>query len=802
MSNGNNLLRNGDFSGGWWRETFTGQEFGNVFVPKEWIAWWLENKDVPHDPSNQIGYVKPEMAVINYESPYINPPRVLPEGSDAQAVKLFSFYKIHQAGLMQTIDAIKGSWYKLGGYAHAWSSTDDNPWTSDGAGDKGFYSLASDNVGHNNALRNITFRVGVDITGGEDPWLSSIVWGEPVNIYNVYHALPELLFQAQADQITVYIKSDVLWPFKHCDAYLDNFYLYECSAPQLPDFPDYDSTSHLLPQTATVEQALEAMSIVYTTRGTILFSEHDVVKLGGNVIVYYWQESQIDKQYLESFFAQFPSVTSVTWHNMGGKASFPVGSIQWPPERWYLANGFKPTHPGLDLNLDEYPWGDVERGEPVFAILDGVVHYVTDNWGGVGMCVVAHSYNGRTLYARYAHIDPIVAKGQAVKAGDILGPIGNWTGGDGGDHLHLDMSYTPYTREWIIGGPTYVDPTPILKDLLDPYLVDEMFRKQTSQPVVPVYSNYTNNLIGLHRCNDSHEWDNYFVQGQANLDKSFSCGQAVYAHKINPNAHIIWRKYFYGGDEDNWFDMAKAGEAKQSARLIVDQYENELRAYAQNEMGGDYEGLLNLMDGIIIECLNERYVGGRPDINKPMVQLDIEFCREVSSRFGGRLLPGVFTAPIGNPEPSDYNDLIPLAAVVRDTKGFMGYHAYWTATKERSFLVEHWPYHAGRWQTMDDLFTSKGIYVRWYLGEIGIVASACPDGTCFITEGGYHNTLGWELYFRDIKQFNDLLLSWNATHQNRCAGGVIFAYTCNNWDGFNLHVDHVKSMIPWGASIA
>jgi len=169
--------------------------------------------------------------------------------------------------------------------------------------------------------------------------------------------------------------------------------------------------------------------------------------------------------------------------------SFPVGNGQYPPERWYAAsvhdltgaanNGYK--HTGIDLNLAMHEFGDVERrlGLSVYAVADGVVTYVTDSWSGVPMIVV-QSVHGTTLgtnnyiWIRYAHIIPAVMVGQTVKAGQILGAFADWKTGD---HLHLDMALTPFTREWLASGIDWIDPVPVLKAHLDPKRVDAMLDK-------------------------------------------------------------------------------------------------------------------------------------------------------------------------------------------------------------------------------------------------------------------------------------------------------------------------------------
>ena len=125
-------LHNPGFEDGWTRKTHTGQEFGEIFVPEEWTAFWREGGFAPHDTQQQYPYGRPEMHVIQRGAPYDDPPRI-EEGN--QSAKLFTFYRIHDAGYYQRFYVGKGSIVTFGYAAHAWSSTDDNPHTSDIEGD-------------------------------------------------------------------------------------------------------------------------------------------------------------------------------------------------------------------------------------------------------------------------------------------------------------------------------------------------------------------------------------------------------------------------------------------------------------------------------------------------------------------------------------------------------------------------------------------------------------------------------------------------------------------------------------------
>jgi len=257
-----NLLLNGNFnSGEWCRDTHTGQQFGEIFAPKHWVAFWKEGLPVPHDPNNRNGYGRPEMKVIPKLAPYLDPPRVA-EG--AYAMLWFTFYRIHDAGIYQQVSATPGKRYSLSALAHAWSSVDDDPRHSSTDGD---------------GVLNVAFRVGIDPTGGTDPWADSVVWGNETRNYDAYGPVSGLTVTAQADSITVFVRSTVMWPFKHCDAYVDNVIL-----EAVPDEPtvepvDYVVTTELLPQDATLAEKLYVLTATHAMKRTLTQSTGDAARL-------------------------------------------------------------------------------------------------------------------------------------------------------------------------------------------------------------------------------------------------------------------------------------------------------------------------------------------------------------------------------------------------------------------------------------------------------------------------------------------------------------------------------------------
>lgn len=88
-------------------------------------------------------------------------------------------------------------------------------------------------------------------------------------------------------------------------------------------------------------------------------------------------------------------------------------------------------HSGIDLRLN--------KGEPVYAVFDGIVRIISKDRRGYGNFVVIRHYNG--LETLYGHLNfSVLNKGQEVKAGELLGYGGN-TGRSTGPHLHFEVRY-------------------------------------------------------------------------------------------------------------------------------------------------------------------------------------------------------------------------------------------------------------------------------------------------------------------------------------------------------------------------
>ena len=112
---------------------------------------------------------------------------------------------------------------------------------------------------------------------------------------------------------------------------------------------------------------------------------------------------------------------------------------------WICWNGFQE---GRHLNFDFACYlkkdNSIVLGLPpmrVRSMLDGVVRAVVAPWGcpdhqGI---IVEHDVEGRALYAGYAHVEPLVQKGQEVKKGDTIARLYKGPGKKKGNLVRLGL---------------------------------------------------------------------------------------------------------------------------------------------------------------------------------------------------------------------------------------------------------------------------------------------------------------------------------------------------------------------------
>ncbi len=125
--------------------------------------------------------------------------------------------------------------------------------------------------------------------------------------------------------------------------------------------------------------------------------------------------------------------------------SCPVAGTSDFADSWGDARSSGRRHEGVDMEAD--------GGTPVVAVRDGAAEFKRSNLGGNAIWLTTSS--GERFY--YAHLDAWEGESRQVRAGDVIGYVGQ-TGNARGDHLHFE------TRT----GDTATNPYPLVRSACRP----------------------------------------------------------------------------------------------------------------------------------------------------------------------------------------------------------------------------------------------------------------------------------------------------------------------------------------------
>ena len=191
---------------------------------------------------------------------------------------------------------------------------------------------------------------------------------------------------------------------------------------------------------AEVEKAKETLS-KQRDELSVLQKECDstIAKLKGETERLEKQKQEAEKEQsalsekLSQWHSQYVAQNGTTLSSASGDAS----KYTWPaPECQIITSywGDSRGHKGLDIACNGSAYGS-----PIVAAADGTVQIANsyDSWGGGwGYYIMIDHGNGfATLYAHCSLV--AVSEGEAVKAGEVIGYIGN-SGNSFGAHLHFE----------------------------------------------------------------------------------------------------------------------------------------------------------------------------------------------------------------------------------------------------------------------------------------------------------------------------------------------------------------------------
>ncbi|MDX1613914.1 MAG: LysM domain-containing protein [Candidatus Promineifilaceae bacterium] len=196
-------------------------------TPSGWKPWWVKERPTDVNPE-----YKP--ATRNVAGNRVR--------SGDRAAQYFSFWSTHKAGLRQTVSVPAGAVVQFSVWGHAWMSEQDDPFVSDRSGTP-------------------NMRIGIDPTGGINPYSPSIIWSGYQQPYDQYQQF-SVQAQAQGDTVTVFTfaapsvnPNSPDYGFKHTDIYWDDASLSVAgaAAPVAPPpaaSDDDDQETQVQPQAA------------------------------------------------------------------------------------------------------------------------------------------------------------------------------------------------------------------------------------------------------------------------------------------------------------------------------------------------------------------------------------------------------------------------------------------------------------------------------------------------------------------------------------------------------------------------
>jgi hypothetical protein len=195
---GPNLLANPSFEGGVYHASMSN------FIPEGW-GYWFQHRD-PGEP-RLYWMPEPEFGLI------VNRPGQSVSG--AKSARWFNIWAIHNAGLYQRVEVPENAVVQFSIWMLSWSAEGDA-------------FLQSDSWHHR--------AVGIDPTGGTDPFSPAIVWGPDDATMDRWTQL-SVTAQARGRFVTVFTREQPDWPVKHNDCLVDDASLTVVSLPEPAPMP-------------------------------------------------------------------------------------------------------------------------------------------------------------------------------------------------------------------------------------------------------------------------------------------------------------------------------------------------------------------------------------------------------------------------------------------------------------------------------------------------------------------------------------------------------------------------------------
>jgi len=231
---GPNLLTNGDFESGGSSDWPWQDGIPEVQIAPGWRAFWVDPPRPSYAVTPSYCHTDPNPANCAWGRPEFRSMKSVDFAyrvrSGFLSQKIHSFNRQMEAGLYQQVRGITpGTRLRFQAWVQTWSCAPGEQWN------------VCPTVPYSNNPAPMHVRVGIDPTGGTNPWAGTIVWSAEGNAWDQW-TLFQVEAVAQAEAVTVFIYHRTDWadgmPRVNNDVYIDDASLVAIGqAPPTPPPP-------------------------------------------------------------------------------------------------------------------------------------------------------------------------------------------------------------------------------------------------------------------------------------------------------------------------------------------------------------------------------------------------------------------------------------------------------------------------------------------------------------------------------------------------------------------------------------
>jgi len=688
---------------------------GNCFVQAPWEFWWEQGPDL-HLPEVTDAWMEHDA-------------RRVVEGE--KAIQFFKSFDQYHAGFWQVVELPDGSHVTIylaarerWGFCHnnayfdavslvldgdrlllkahvqAWSNHNDkskipgyeecvhDPRCSWGVGKDNVLMAYQDapplnGEPWNDAISNVSFRIGVDLTAGTDPLAPTVNWSDWYISYNYHH---ELRFITEVDveepehvdyEVTVHV------PNQHAEGSYDR--VHEIARPTFGS------------QIPSIDDAARVCDVICPSGK------------GGLAILYDFPTS--DHKALLDYIEEQGPLTRVEFKDSQEAPSEWAKYLLWqcdPPwadRRYAVGTCFTICSQGCWLT-------DCAMALRIFNIDPDATPLTVDETLGVdgyARCQMLHSVMPKLgLRVDLSTTDAARARVHLESGGLVFIEV------QPPSLMHFVLAVENAGEGDFLVLDPWKNKVALLSDL---YAGPESFRLISKTEGNGPQPGRLEKL-GLHMQSWEEGAPEFYSRTKSYATaphaKVFSPDDAVNVLRRNPEAIIVTRHHI--GNQDPYVNPPD-GDYQAAANRMIDLQRDALYRTCDQiarEFPGKKEPYL------IVESANEEYENTNEPKNQNIKSLDSAYARAIHET-GYPMVAGIMLAAIGNPDVSQYHILVDLARETAGTGARWGYHAYFLRNVNYGGPDHLAEYLGMRWAYIDAELRKAGFRVPWYFGECGAI---------------------------------------------------------------------------------